>query len=122
MLYSMVPAAMLIISLILNWELLRENGIFVKKQDKKKQVAILYIYFILSADCYFIVDMSWGIMYEHNDIPQLFPFIYYFTVFYFIFMLMTMLTWTRYIVAYLDERGRHSKMLLYGTWSMFLIG
>ena len=32
----------------------------------------------------------------------LFPFIYSLTVFYFLFMFVTMLTWSRYIVAYLD--------------------
>ncbi|MCR4797327.1 MAG: GGDEF domain-containing protein, partial [Lachnospiraceae bacterium] len=33
-----------------------------------------------------------------------------------------MLTWTRYIVAYLDKRGRRSNLLLYGVWIMVLIG
>ena len=37
-------------------------------------------------------------------------------------MLLTMLTWTRYIVAYLDKGGRHSTALLYGVWIMFGIG
>ena len=48
--------------------------------------------------------------------------IYSFTVFYFVLMLLTMLTWTRYIVAYLDKHGRRTKVLLYGVWGMVVIG
>jgi GGDEF domain-containing protein len=32
-----------------------------------------------------------------------------------------MLTWIRYIVAYLDRRGRKSKALLYAVWAMFTL-
>ncbi len=36
-------------------------------------------------------------------------------------MFLTMLTWIRYIVAYLDRRGRKSKALLYAVWAMFTL-
>ncbi len=122
MLYSMVPASLLIINLILNWESLKKYGFRVRKQDSGKRVPALYNYFILSASCYFIVDMTWGLLYEHHDIPQLFPIIYSLTVFYFLFMLLTMLTWARYIAAYLDKGNRRTKALLIGVWAMFVIG
>ena len=32
-----------------------------------------------------------------------------------------MLSWIRYIVAYLDKKGRRSKILLYAVWSMFTL-
>ncbi len=123
MLYSIVPASMLLISVILNWESVRNNGFFAKDPDKQKLAFIRYNWFLLTANCYFIVDMMWGVLYEYRDIPGIFPFIYSFTVFYFIFMLLTMLTWTRFIVAYLDKSGhRSSKLLLYGVWVMVSIG
>ena len=122
MLYSMIPASMLIINLILNWQSIRKYGFREKKQNQGKTVPVRYNCFILAANCYFFVDMAWGIMYENHDVPALFPFIYYLTVFYFLFMLVTMLTWTRYIVAYLDRDNRRSKVMLYGVWIMFLIG
>lgn len=122
MLYSIAPASLLIINLILNRELLKRNGFHEKNKDDKERVSIRYNHFILSATLYFIVDSAWGLMYEHHDIPEFFPVIYSLTVFYFIFMLLTMLTWTRYIVAYLDKRGRHSVMLQYGVWAMFVTG
>ena len=122
MLYSIAPASLLVINLILNWDTLKKYGFFVKKQDENKRVPIRYNQFILASGIYIFVDMLWGIMYEHHDIPVLFPFIYSLTVFYFLFMLMTMLTWTRYIVAYIDKSGRWSTVLLYGVWIMVSAG
>ena len=94
MLYLMVPASLLIINLIINWDYLRKYGFRINDHDKNTRVPVRYNYFIMAANIYFFVDATWGIMYEHHDIPALFPFIYSFTVFYFLFMLMTMLTWT----------------------------
>ncbi|MBE5846332.1 MAG: GGDEF domain-containing protein [Lachnospiraceae bacterium] len=122
MLYAMVPALVLFINLILNWESLYHYGFRERKQDRKNLVPVRYNYFILSACCYFVVDMTWGILYEHREIVAFFPFIYGLTVLYFMLMLLTMLTWTRYIVVYLDKGGRRSTMLLYGVWGMFTVG
>ena len=87
MLYSIAPASLLIINLILNRELLKRNGFHEKNKDDKERVSIRYNHFILSATLYFIIDSAWGLMYEHHDIPEFFPVIYSLTVFYFIFML-----------------------------------
>ena len=122
MLYSIAPASALIINLILNLGSLKKYGFRENRNDDGTRVSVRYNYFILSANCYFIVDAAWGLLYEHNDIDALFPIIYLLTVFYFIFMLLTMLTWTRYIVAYLDKGGRCSAVLQYGVWAMFVTG
>ncbi len=122
MLYSMLPAAFLVVNVILNWELFRNYGFRAKNPDNQNKVHILYNNFLLSANCYFVVDMVWGLFYEHRDIPELFPFIYSLTVLYFLFMLLTMLTWTRYLVAYINKSGCGSIILIYGVWTMFIIG
>ena len=122
MLYSMLPAAFLIFNGILNWELLKNYGVRTKKSVTQKRAPVLYNRFLLAANCYMIVDMVWGILYERRDIPGLFPFIYSLTVFYFLFMLLTMLTWTYYLVAYIDKSGSHSIILIYGAWTMFAVG
>ena len=122
MLYSMAPASALVITLILNLESIKKYGFREKKQDDKKRVPVRFNCFILASCCYVLIDMAWGLLYEHHDIPELFPFIYSSTVFYFLFMLLTMLTWTRYIVAYLDKRGFRTALMLHGVWTMFLIG
>ncbi len=51
--YAMVPAAMLVINLILNLQSLKNYGFREKKQDGKKRVPVRYNYFILAASCYF---------------------------------------------------------------------
>ena len=122
MIYAMVPASLLLISLILNHESIKKFGFREKKQGESKRVAVRYNVFVLTADCYLAVDMFWGLLYEHNEVETFFPFIYVLTVFYFAFMLLTMLAWTRYIVAYLDRSGRKSEVMLHGVWAMFLIG
>jgi len=108
--------------MILNGESLKRYGFIEKKSDATNSVPVRYNLFLLAASFYFIVDMTWGILYEHHDIPALFPIIYYLTVFYFMFMLLTMLAWVRYIVAFLDKGGRRSAVLLYGAWVLFVIG
>lgn len=118
----MLPAACLIINLILNWELFKNYGFRTKKPDNLKRVHVLYNRFLLAADCYFIIDMAWGIFYEHKEVSEFFPLIYSLTVLYFLFMLLTMLTWTKYIVAYIGTKGRRSIVLIYGVWTMFVIG
>ncbi|MBP5554336.1 MAG: diguanylate cyclase [Lachnospiraceae bacterium] len=122
MIYSLVPASVLIINLIINWESLRKYGFSEKNLDVKKRIPVRYNHFILAATLYFIVDMTWGLLYEHKEISALFPIIYSLTVFYFLFMLLTMLTWTRYIVAYLNKGGLRTAVLLYGVWTMFGLG
>ena len=118
----MVPALALVINLILNREMLGKTGFCEKNRDKEKCLPVRYNWFLLAANCYFIVDMTWGFLYEHRDTEILLPILYVLTVLYFFFMLFTMLTWTRYIVAYLDKDGRHGNALLYGVWAMFAIG
>ncbi|MBR5357058.1 MAG: GGDEF domain-containing protein [Lachnospiraceae bacterium] len=122
MIYAMVPASLLVISLIINYESIIKYGFSEKKKSDKKLVGVRFNYFILTASIYLLVDMTWGILYEHHDIPALFPIIYYLTVFYFAFMLFTMLAWTRYMVAYLNRGNKQSKVMLYGVWTMVLLG
>ena len=122
MLYSFCPAAMLVINSILNWELFRNYGFRAKKTEKQKLVWVRYNFFLFSVNGYFFVDMLWGLLYEHRDIPSLFPIIYSLTVFYFLFMLLIMLMWTRYIVAYLDKDGWSSRVLLYMVWGLSILG
>lgn len=122
MIYSCAPTAMLIINIIINLESLRKNGFHINKQDKDKMLGVRYNYFILSACIYFAVDMAWGILYDYKENPVLFPVMYSLTVLYFLFMLLTMVTLTWYIVAFINKSGRRSELLIFGVWTMFLAG
>ncbi len=80
-----------------------------------------HAHFLIAANCYFLADIGWGFLYEHHDMDVLFPFLYIDCVLYFFFMFLSMLTWIRYIVAYLDKHGRKSRVLLYSVWAMFTV-
>lgn len=120
--YSVISALALILNLIINHEALWHFKISSKASESEQRAVIRYSHFLTAANCYFITDMAWGVLYEHHDIPALFPFLYSDCIFYFIFMFLTMLTWVRYTVAYLDRKGLRSKIILCAVWSIFLLG
>lgn len=120
--YSIISILALILNLIMNRETIKRFSVFSRSRESEPQVLIRYSNFLTAANCYFVADLAWGILYEHHDIQEVFPFLYSACVFYFIFMFLTMLTWIRYIVAYLDKKGRRSKMLLCAVWVLFILG
>lgn len=122
MYYSLASQLALILNLIVNRGALR--NIWTKSgADRREQRALIrYSWFIIASNCYFAADVAWGYFEAHHENPALFPIFYLVTVFYFIFQFWTMLAWLRYIVAYLDKRGRRSKILLYSAWTFFVIG
>ena len=61
MLYAMVPATLLIINIILNWDSLKNYGFREKNLDEAGQVPVRYNEFILSAICYFIVYCGYDV-------------------------------------------------------------
>ncbi len=122
MLYSAVGLLALVLNLILHGESFKGVNFYHRDQDKKQLVFKRYTHFLMAANCYFVVDIAWGFLDAHHEIPGLYPFLYLDTVLYFVFMLTTMLMWARYVVAYLDKSGRRSSLLLYGVWSMFWFG
>ena len=122
MLYAIAPATFLIANILLNWELFKKYGFTIKKEDKQNEAHIHYNWFLIAANCYLIIDMTWGFLYARRDNQVLFPFIYYLTVLYFLFMFLTMLAWTRYIISYIDNKGRNSIFISYGAWIIVAIG
>ncbi|MBR6158906.1 MAG: diguanylate cyclase [Lachnospiraceae bacterium] len=120
--YSMISVLALILNIVINHGTIKNVWNRHKEPGSGRQAADRYNIFLLMANCYFIVDITWGILYEHHDMSSLFPLLYSDCVFYFLFMFLTMITWIRYIVAYLDKRGRKSRAMLYAVWAMFTLG
>ena len=118
--YSIISILALIINLIINWEFLKKIQGSSGNKDEQESIS-RYRYFLLASNCYFITDIAWGLLYEYHYIEAIFPVLYFDCLLYFLFMFLTMLTWIRYIVAYLDRRGRKSKALLYAVWAMFTL-
>ena len=121
MLYSCIGILALIIHFIINHDALGRKKTKNGKDEETPKVEKRYRYFLLSAVCYYVTDVAWGILYEYHHIDALFPLVYSATVFYFIFMFLTMLTWIRYVVEYLNKRGLKSKAILYAVWAMFTL-
>lgn len=123
MYYSVIAALALIVNLILNWEYIKAFRFKAGTKDQVEQIKLRYSHFLASINGFYITEILWGLLYDYYDAASFFSIIYAITIFYFIFILLTMLTWTRYIVAYLDRDGRiRGKVLLYSTWVMFILG
>ena len=120
--YSFISGLALILHLIINRGSFALLFSFRKKEEPAQIAALRYGSFLWASVLFYLSDIAWGLLYEHHDIPSLFPFIYFDSVLYFLFMLLTMLTWFRYIVAYLNRRGRRSKALVYFVWAVFALG
>ncbi len=121
MYYSTIGVLALILLFITNRETFGKARALFHKEEHVQQAVVRYFYFLIAVTFYYLADIAWGLLYAHHDIPDLFPYIYSDCVLYFSFMFLTMLTWIRYIVAYLDKRGKRSKALLYATWAMFTL-
>ena len=121
MYYSSIGILALILHFIINRDALKKSTERNEKDRSAMKVAVCYRSFLITAACYYFVDAVWGILYEYRHLKAFFPFIYYDTVFYFIFMFLATLTWVRYIVAYLNKKRYRSKILLYAVWIMFLL-
>ncbi len=121
MYYSIISGLALILNLIINYEILANLKYRSKERDAEQTAVVRYAFFFISSCFYFISDIAWGLLYEHHESDRLFPFLYLDCVFYFIFMFLTMLTWIRYIVAYLGKRRRRNKALLYSVWAIFTL-
>ena len=122
MFYSIISSLALILNLIINRETLINVRGRVGKLETEQKFIQLYRHFLIVTNFYFLADILWGLLYEHHENDAIFPLLYSDCVFYFLLMFMTMLTWMRSIVAYLDKRGRRSKILLGAVWTMFTLG
>ena len=108
MYYAGIAAVALVVNLILNWDYFKALFGQTDDQDDRRLVKVRYGQFLFSATLFFLTEIVWGLLYEELDRSGLFVFVYSVTVFYFIFMNLTMLTWARYIVAYIDKSGLRS--------------
>jgi hypothetical protein len=116
MFYSIIGILAIILHFIINRKALKRVDVQSIQGTAGLKEAVRYRFFLITVTCFYIFDIAWGFLYEHHDIPALFPVIYSTGIFYFIFLFLTTLTWIRYVVAYLDKRRRPSKALLYAVY------
>ena len=121
MFYAITSFLALVLNLIINWDSLKNLRGRPGEAASEQKVTFRYNLFLIASNFYFFADICWGLLYENRHIDALFPFLYVDCLFYFFFMFLTMLTWIRYIVAYLDKHDLKSKTLLNAVWIMFAL-
>lgn len=119
--YAIVGGLALILNLIINREVFQRVIEIHDKPQGGRHANVRYRYFVIAANCFFLVDFIWGILYENRQKPWVYPFLYIDCFLYFLCMYITMLEWIRYIVAYINKDRFRSRALLYATWLLFIL-
>ena len=111
MYYARVGMLAMAIHVIINLKTLISRDRMENTLEKKR-----YRLFLYSVMLYYITDILWGTLYD----AKLLVAVYIDTVVYFFSMVLSVLLWTRYVVAYLKHRGSFSKFLIYGGWIILI--
>ncbi len=112
MYYASFGILSLVLHLIIHIELLMKR---VRKSSLP--LAILrYRQFLIGVMFYYVADILWGLLYEN---ALLIP-AYADTILYFVSMVVSVLLWTRYVVAYLNRKNVFDIILTYAGWLIFL--
>ena len=111
MYYASIGMLSLVIHVIINFEALRKSHITFGIRIRQRYRAFLYAVMV-----YYVSDILWGILYDYRIIIPT----YIDTVIYFSSMVVSVLLWTRFVVAYLDNNGRFSRILIYSGYTILL--
>lgn len=104
MYYSGIGMLATAVLLIVNYEVLKPGkGVQWKASDTR------YRHFLFGVLIYFLSDILWGILYEQ----KLIVLAYVDTVIYFLAMVTSVILWTRFVVAYLENHTNFGKVLIY---------
>ena len=110
MLYSSAGLLALIISIIINHDVMFRNSDHNIIPSRSQ-----YRGFLFNLLFYYVTDILWGILYENN----LTTLTYIDTALYFFFMASSIFMWTRYAVSYLDAGSSFGKFLKNLGWIFF---
>lgn len=121
MFYAITSLLAFILNLIINRDSIKNLRGRPGETASDQKVTFRYNIFLIVSNFYFIADIGWGLLYENRHINALFPLLYLDCLLYFFFMFLTMLSWLRFIVAYLDRHDRKSKVLLLSVWIFFTL-
>ena len=109
MYYASFGALALVLHIIINFEVLK------KPKDRELSLtAHRYRLFLLSLLVYYVSDIIWGILYEKG----LLLLVYADTMVYFASMAVSVLLWSRYVVAYLNQKSAFSRILTVSGWAI----
>ncbi len=107
--YSSIGILAFLVLIISNYDVLKD---LTKKNFSK--VFVSYRWFIISVLIFYLADILWGGFYA----LKIKVFAYIDTNLFFVTMMLSVFLWTRYVIAYLDEKNWFSKLLY---WSGIII-
>ena len=110
MYYSSFGILAVIHHIIINYEVLR-NG----HKDPSRGPQYRYRQFLNAILIFYTADLLWGFAIDSN----IWLFAYIDTILFFASMAVSVLLWTRYVVAFLDKRGRRANSFLAAGWGIF---
>ena len=107
--YSIVSGIALCVHLIINW-----HQLVNRPSDKAHVGALEFRRFLVCLSVFFVTDVLWGVFAAFKW-PRV---LYADTFVFFVAMALSVLTWTRFAVAYLDLEGRARSYLLWSGCGM----
>lgn len=119
--YSIISLLALILNLIINRETLKTVRARGEERENEQRAVARYRRFLAAANCYFVTDIGWGLLYEFRNVGAVFPFLYLDCSLYFLFLFLTMPTWISYVLLHLNRLGLRNKILLRAMWTVFAL-
>lgn len=110
MYYASIGVIALIVMVIVNLEALRKV-----EKTAENDARIKYRQYLLSLVVFFTADFMWGFFYEQRWLIIS----YIDTWMFFATMVLSVVCWTRGVVAFTGDRGRAGRLLVLGGWAIF---
>ena len=107
MYYSSIGVLALVIHVIINIEALKKP-----KHTSSRLTRERYRMFLFGVMVFYVSDILWGYLYEKRIVILT----YLDTVIFFTSMVLSVLFWTRFVVSYLNNNGRFSRILVLSGW------
>lgn len=110
MYYASIGALALIIHIIINFEALKN------RQSHRTRISqTRYRHFLYVVTLFYLSDILWGFFVDQEWIGAA----YVDTMVFFLSMVASVLLWTRFVVAFIENKGRFGFLLLSGGWTIF---
>lgn len=110
MYYASIGIIAMIVMVIINIEALRKV-----ENTSGNDARLKYRQYLFSLIAFFSADVLWGFFYEQRWVVVT----YIDTCLFFGFMVLSVLFWTRGVVAFSGDKGKLSKLLVAGGWAVF---
>ena len=110
MYYASIGIISLIVLVIINLEAIK-----IVEKSNSNDLRRKYRQYLLSLIGFFASDILWGIFYEQRWIILT----YIDTCLFFFFMVLSVLFWTRSVVAFSGEKSKYGKLLVMSGWGVF---